>query len=73
MNKKGSLMKIKKIFRNIKLDYDIYLWVKNLNDMTSTIYKQESELLQNFKKSIFKRAKKTKINIFKIKPIVETR
>ncbi|CAG8798474.1 20410_t:CDS:1, partial [Dentiscutata erythropus] len=56
MNKKGSLMKIKKIFCTIKLDYDIYLWVKNLNDTTSTIYKQKSELLQNFKKSIFKRA-----------------
>ncbi|CAG8827546.1 287_t:CDS:1, partial [Dentiscutata erythropus] len=33
----------------------------------------ESELLQNFKKSIFKRAKKKKINIFEIKPIVESR
>ncbi|CAG8741278.1 22219_t:CDS:2, partial [Dentiscutata erythropus] len=73
MNKKGSLMKIKKIFCTIKLDYDIYLWVKNLNDTTSTIYKQESELLQNFKKSIFKQAKKKKINISEIKPIVETR
>ncbi|CAG8741311.1 18732_t:CDS:1 [Dentiscutata erythropus] len=71
MNKKGSLMKIKKTFRTIKLDYEIYLWVKNLNDTTSSIYKQESELLQKFKKSIFKRAKKKKINISKIKPIVE--
>ncbi|CAG8829735.1 22836_t:CDS:2, partial [Dentiscutata erythropus] len=33
----------------------------------------ESELLQNFKKSIFKRAKKKKINISEIKPIVESR
>ncbi|CAG8815626.1 742_t:CDS:1, partial [Dentiscutata erythropus] len=73
MNKKGSLMRIKKIFRTIKLDYDIYLWVKNLNDTASSIYKQESELLQNFKKSIFKRAKKKKINISEIKPIVESR
>ena len=73
MNKKGSLMKIKKIFRNIKLDYDMYLWVKNLNDTTSTIYKQESNLLQNFKKTIFKRAKKKKINISEIKPIIESR
>ncbi|CAG8809586.1 2917_t:CDS:1, partial [Dentiscutata erythropus] len=49
MNKKESLMKIKKKFRTLKLKYEIYLWVKNFNDTSSTIYKQECELLRNFK------------------------
>ncbi|CAG8709538.1 8351_t:CDS:1, partial [Cetraspora pellucida] len=43
-----------------KLDYEIFLWIKNFNDTGSTIYKNEPKLLREFKSNIFKRKKKQK-------------
>ena len=61
LNQRGSLMKIKKAFRDRKLDCEIFLWIKNFNDTGSTMYKNESKLLQEFKSNIFKRKKKQKM------------
>ena len=67
-------MKIKKKFRTLKLKYEIYLWVKNFNDTSSTIYKQECELLRNFKQVIFKcRKTKKKLKLNKDKLEIESR
>src|SRR5437868_15469144 len=63
LNKKGSLMRFKKLFRTLKPDYDIYLWVKNLNDTGSSVYKDEVKLLKEFKTYIFRKGKKKKINV----------
>ena len=63
LNKKGSLMRFKKLFRTLKPDYDIYLWVKNLNDTGSSVYKDEVKLLKDFKTYIFRKGKKKKINV----------
>ena len=56
-------MRFKKLFRTLKPDYDIYLWVKNLNDTSSSVYKDEVKLLKDFKTYIFRKGKKKKINV----------
>ena len=61
---KGSLMQFKKLFRQLKLDYDIFFYLKTFNSTNSTIYKNETELLKQFKQNVIKRKKKqTNINI----------
>ena len=64
LNIKGSLMRFKKLFCQLKLDYDIFLYLKTFNSTNSTIYKNETELLKQFKQNVIKRKKKqTNINI----------
>ncbi|RIB06204.1 hypothetical protein C2G38_2217690 [Gigaspora rosea] len=46
MNSKGSLMRIKRMFRNLKPDYEIFLWIKSFDCTGTTQYKNESQLLQ---------------------------
>ncbi|CAG8819439.1 13134_t:CDS:1, partial [Cetraspora pellucida] len=45
LNQKESLMRIKKMFRERKLDYEIYFWIKSFKKTGSTIYKDEQKLL----------------------------
>ena len=73
LNKKGSLMRFKKLFHTLKPEYNIYLWVKNLNDTGSSIYKDEVKLLKDFKTYIFRKGKKKKINISDIIKSVKQR
>ena len=66
LNKKGSLMRFKRMFRNLKLDYDIFFYLKSFNSTNSSIYKNKNELLKKFKSEVIKRKKKAKnININK--------
>jgi hypothetical protein len=53
-------MRFKNYLRTLKPDYDIYLWVKNFNETTATIYKNEVKLLQDFKQFINRKKKKSK-------------
>ncbi|RIB17500.1 hypothetical protein C2G38_2187121 [Gigaspora rosea] len=48
LNSKGSLMRIKRMFRNLKPDYEIFLWVKSFDCTGTTQYKNQidSELNQ---------------------------
>ncbi|CAG8759501.1 3499_t:CDS:2 [Cetraspora pellucida] len=46
------------MFRERKLDYKIYFWIKSFKETGSTIYKDEQKLLQEFKLNIFKQKKK---------------
>jgi hypothetical protein len=55
-------MKFKKLYRDLKLDYDLFLWVKNVNSTNAVIYKDEQNLLKNFKKNVLKRQRKRKDN-----------
>src|SRR5437868_12050520 len=73
LNKKGSLMRFKKLFHTLKPDYDIYLWVKNLNNTSSSVYKDEIKLLKDFKTYIFRKRKKKKINVSDIIKSVKQR
>ena len=74
MNKKGSLMHFKKLLHQLKPNYDIYLWVKNFNDSTSTIYKNETELLKKFKRVIFRKKVKKEQKIDKeVEQIIDKR
>jgi hypothetical protein len=73
LNKKGSLMRFKNYLRTLKPNYDIYLWVKNFNDTGSSIYKDEVKLLFEFKKYIFRKGKKDKIDISDISKSVDKR
>ena len=50
LNKKGSLMRFKRSYRLIRLDYDLFLWIKSVNSTNAVVYKNEIELLNNFKK-----------------------
>jgi hypothetical protein len=63
MNKKGSLMIIKKRFRYLKLDYEIFFRLKSFNSALTTSYKNESQLIQEFSRVILKRPKKPKRNL----------
>ncbi|CAG8805831.1 18302_t:CDS:2, partial [Gigaspora rosea] len=58
LNKKGSLMRFKKLFRTLKLDYDIFFWIKSFNDTETTIYKDETKLLKDFKQYVFRKGNK---------------
>lgn len=58
MNKKGSLMLLKKKLRYLKLDYNIWLWVKDMNCAGYTEYKVETQLLREFRDNVLKRKKK---------------
>ena len=58
MNMKGSLMRLKKKLRYLKLDYNIWLWVKNVNCTGYTEYKIETKLLREFRDNVTKRKKK---------------
>ncbi|KAF0543583.1 hypothetical protein F8M41_003547 [Gigaspora margarita] len=62
MNSKGSLMRIKKQFRNLRPDYEIFLWIKSFDCTRTTQYKNESQLLCEFKQSTLKRKKKQKLS-----------
>jgi hypothetical protein len=73
LNKKGSLMRFKKLFRTLKPDYDIFFWVKNMNDTGTSIYKDEVKLLFEFKKYIFRKGKKKKINILDTGKLIDHR
>ena len=74
MNKKGSLIHFKKLLHRLKPDYDIYLWVKNFNDSTSSIYKNETELLKEFKRVIFRKRVKKEQKIDKeVEQIIDKR
>jgi hypothetical protein len=73
LNKKGSLMRFKNHYRTMKPDYDIYLWVKNFNDTNSTIYKDEVRLLFEFKKYIFRKGKKQKIDTTDVNKSIDKR
>ncbi|RIB06609.1 hypothetical protein C2G38_2216627 [Gigaspora rosea] len=73
LSKRGSLMRLKKHFRTLKLDYDIFFYVKNFNDTTSTIYKDEKKLLREFKKYIFRKGKKRKIVVAETVSLINKR
>ncbi|KAF0412226.1 hypothetical protein F8M41_007959 [Gigaspora margarita] len=62
MNSTGSLMRVKKQFRNLRPDYEIFLWIKSFDCTGTTQYKNESQLLREFKQSAIKRKKKPKQN-----------
>ncbi|CAG8449877.1 24972_t:CDS:1, partial [Dentiscutata erythropus] len=62
LSDKGSLMKFKKLLHELKLDYNLFFWVKNVNSTNSFIYKNEQKLLKNFKTNILKRKKKKQDN-----------
>ncbi|CAG8813996.1 12582_t:CDS:1, partial [Gigaspora rosea] len=47
------------MFRNLKPDYEIFLWVKSFDCTGTTQYKNESQLLREFKQATIKRKKKT--------------
>ncbi|RIB17235.1 hypothetical protein C2G38_2187865 [Gigaspora rosea] len=53
LSKKESLMHFKKLFRTLKLDYDIFFWIKNFN-------KDEKKLLKDFKQYVFYKGKTKK-------------
>ncbi|RIB24506.1 hypothetical protein C2G38_2283406 [Gigaspora rosea] len=59
MNSKGPLMRIKRMFRNLKPDYEIFLWIKSFDCTETTQYKNKSQLLREFKQATIKRKKKT--------------
>uniref|UniRef100_A0A8H3ZZG4 Uncharacterized protein n=1 Tax=Gigaspora margarita TaxID=4874 RepID=A0A8H3ZZG4_GIGMA len=60
MNSRGSLMRIKKQFHNLRPDYEIFLWIKSFDCTGTTQYKNESQLLHEFKQLALKRKKKQK-------------
>ncbi|KAF0477132.1 hypothetical protein F8M41_024278 [Gigaspora margarita] len=49
MNSTGSLMRVKKQFCNLRPDYEIFLWIKSFDCTRTTQYKNESQLLREFK------------------------
>ncbi|RIB01961.1 hypothetical protein C2G38_2050430 [Gigaspora rosea] len=73
LSKRGSLMRLKKHFRTLKLNYDIFFHVKNFKDTTSTIYKDEKKLLREFKKYIFRKGKKRKIVVAETVSLINKR
>ena len=70
-------MRFKKLFRTLKLDYDIFSWVKSFNPSTVAIYKNEVTLLQEFKQIVLKKKKNKKkdevVVIKEIEKILDTR
>ncbi|KAF0469256.1 hypothetical protein F8M41_025605 [Gigaspora margarita] len=52
----------KKQFRNLRPDYEIFLWIKSFDCTGTTQYKNESQLLREFKHSAIKQKKKPKQN-----------
>ncbi|KAF0501064.1 hypothetical protein F8M41_020177 [Gigaspora margarita] len=42
-------MRVKKQFRNLRPDYEIFLWIKSFECTGTTQYKNESQLLHEFK------------------------
>ena len=60
LGSKGSLMKMKRYLSRFKPDYEIWFWVKSFKSTCSQEYKNETELIKEFKRYVNRKGKKKK-------------